>query len=403
MSELQMSSDLGISAWHQTSAALLLVLAATASPAPLAWTYVTGNYSWTVATSHDGRYVIAGSDDMHTYFFKVDTPDGTPRWTHLAGGYVRHVTISRDGSVAVSSDTAGNVYLFQSDRSDIPVWSFRSTSAIDAVDLSEDASHVVAGDREGNLYLFDTSQSGQPIWHGAIAGGFTNLALLGSKGLAAASRRGGIYFYDLASSQSSYRWSFHESTSFPQLVVSEGSSYIFAGGSDGYVYVISSSGQVVGSQRLGGSVSAISISEGARVVIAGSTNGNVSQYSMKDRLESTGSILAQTPITSVVVSDGGERIAIATIDGTISMFSQTLADPLWTYQAGAIVHSLSMSGDGMVMAASSDSGKIYLFNERMEVQTQGSSFATLLIPIAVTVILLACLVWRTKKNRIPKR
>jgi len=44
--------------------ALFVVLAVTASSAPFAWTYRTGNYAWAVAVSDDGRYVIAGSDDM---------------------------------------------------------------------------------------------------------------------------------------------------------------------------------------------------------------------------------------------------------------------------------------------------------------------------------------------------
>jgi len=377
---------------------LVLMLAVTAGSAPVGWVYTTGNYAWAAMVSRDGRYVVAGSDDMHTYFFRVNG-EGKPVWTHVGQGYVRHAAISSDGASAAVGDTAGNVYFFQPDKSGTPVWSFRSASAIDAVDLSEDASRLVAGDREGNIYLFETSQSGEPAWHAVIDGGFMGLALFGPKALVASSRHGGIYFYDLAFSKSSYRWSFHESTSFSQLAVSEDLGYIFAGGSDGDVYVIGSSGQTVDSQRLGGSVSAISISESARVVIAGSTNGNVSQYLIKDRLENTGSFLAHAPVTSVAVSDDGKRIAIATIDGTISMFSQTLADPLWTYKAGAIVHSLSMSGNGMVMAASSDNGSIYLFNERMEVQTQRWSPATLLFPIAVVVILVVYFVWRKKKSR----
>ena len=374
------------------------MLAVTAGSVPLAWTYATGNYAWAAMVSRDGRYVLAGSDDMHAYFFQVNG-EGKPVWTHVGQGYVRHVAISSDGASAAVSDTDGNVYFFQSNRSGIPAWSFHSAAAIDGVDLSEDASRLAVGDHEGNIYLFETSESNQPVWHAVIDGGFMSLALFGPNALAVSSRHGGIYFYDLVLLKSSYGWSFHESTSFPQLAVSRDLGYIFAGGSDGDVYVIGSSGRIVDSQRLGGSVSAISISESARVVIAGSTNGNVSQYLIKDGLENTGSFLAHAPVTSVAVSAGGERIAIATIDGVISMFSQTLAGPLWTYKAGAIVHSLSMSGDGMVMAASSDNGSIYLFNERMEEQTQGWPPATLLTPIALAVILVAYFVWRKKKSR----
>ena len=270
----------------------------------------------------------------------------------MAQGYVRHVAISSNGTNAASSDMAGNVYFFRSDASGSPAWSFHSGSAIGAIEMSSDGSRLVAGDREGDIYLFDTLRSGSPIWHGTIPWSNIALSLRESRELVVASAQGGIYFYDLASPQSSYTWKFQESISFPQLEMSDAEGYVVAGGSDGNVYMIKSAGQLVDMQRLGGSISAISISDQTRHVIAGSTNGNVSRFLVKESLEKLDSFDAQKPITAVAISDDGERIAIASLDGTISTFRQTLADSSMGVQHGCnspfTLHVWRRSGHGRI-------------------------------------------------------
>jgi len=74
---------------------LLLALAASTASAPLAWTYATGNYSWAVAVSPDGRYVIGGSDDMRSYSFRTDS-GGVPSWTYSSSEYVQNVAKPAD-------------------------------------------------------------------------------------------------------------------------------------------------------------------------------------------------------------------------------------------------------------------------------------------------------------------
>jgi len=378
----------------------MIVLLMTASgAAPLVWTYATGNYSWTVAVSHDGRYLIAGSDDMHAYFFKTDA-GATPAWTHSAQAYVRHVAISSNGSSATASDTAGNVYFFHPEASGSPTWSFHASSAISGTDISEDGRRLVVGDQQGDVYLFDTDGSGSPIWLNSVMGGVLALSLFKSDSVAVASAKGGIYFYNLTSSHSGYTWSFQESISFPQLAVSEDAGYILAGGTDGNIYVTDSAGQVIDMQKLGGSISAISIADHARCVIVGSTNGIVSRYLLKDRLEELDSSAAHGPITSVAVSDDGSRVSVASLDGTISNFHQSLNSLSWTFGAGAIVHSLSISGDGLVMAASSDTGKIYLFNEHASAQTWNPLIVIAYVVVSLTALLLAYFVLRARLTKV---
>jgi WD40 repeat protein len=378
---------------------MIALLMTAAGAAPLVWTYATGNYSWTAAISHDGQYLIAGSDDMHAYFFKTDA-GASPLWIHSTQGYVRHVAISSNGSSAAASDMAGNVYFFHPEASGSPAWSFHASSAISGTDISEDGRRLVVGDQEGDIYLFDADGSGSPIWHNSVMGGVLALSLFKSDSVAVASAKGGIYFYDLASSHSGCTWSFQESISFPQLAVSEDGGYIVAGGSDGNIYVTNSAGQVVDMQKLGGSISAISMADHARYVIVGSTNGSLSRYLLKDRLEKLDSSTDHSPITSVAMSDDGSRISVASLDGTISGFHLTLNGLSWTFSAGAIVHSLSMSGDGLFIAASSDTGKIYLFNEATPVQAQEPLAVIVYVPISLAVLLVAYLVLRTRMNKV---
>jgi WD40 repeat protein len=378
---------------------MIALLMTAAGAAPLVWTYATGNYSWTVAVSHDGQYLIAGSDDMHTYFFKIDA-SANPVWTHSAQGYVRHVAISSNGSSAAASDMAGNVYFFHPEASASPAWSFHASSAISGTDISEDGRRLAVGDQEGDIYLFDTDGSGSPIWHNLVMGGVLALSLFKSDSVAVTSAKGGIYFYNLTSSHSAYTWSFQESISFPQLAVSEDAEYIVAGGSDGNIYVTNSVGQVIDMQKLAGSISAISIADRARCVIVGSTNGSVSRYLLKDGLQKLDSSAAHGPITSVAVSEDGSRVSVASLDGTISDFHQTLNGLSWAFSAGAIVHSLSMSGDGLVMAASSDTGKIYLFSEHAFVETQEPVPVIVYVPIFLVTLLLAYFVLRARLTKV---
>lgn len=379
---------------------LIILLMATTSTAPLAWTYATGNYSWTVAVSHDGRYVIAGSDDMHTYFFQADSSQGKPLWSHLAHGYVRHVAISNNGDRAAASDMAGYVYFFRPGASASPVWSFHSDSAIYAIAISDDGSQLVAGDQGGSIFLFNTNQSSAPIWQGLVPGGVLAVSLWQSRGaVIATSTQGGIYYYEHESTPSGFSWKFQESVSFPQLSVNDDADYVVAGGSDGSIHMITDEGQLAGTQRVGGSLSAISISNHLLQVIAGSTNGNVSRFDLNEGFEKLDSFDAKMPVTSVAISDDGERIAVAGLDGTIWTFNEKFADLIWTFNTGAIVHSLSMSGDGQVMSATDDKGNIYLFREQAPVRAEEPVSLVIFVPIALVLLALGYIVLRRRTTK----
>jgi len=380
----------------QTCAVMLLALAVTTGSAPLAWTYKCGNYSWAVAVSSDGRHVIAGSDDMRAYFFATDSAEGKPVWSYTARGYVRHVAISSNGTYAAASDTEGDVFFFRPGVSGDPIWSFRAGSQIDALMLSQDGEYLIAGDRRGAVYLFSAEGTGQPLWQHEVPGGILALSFSQSRALAVTSTRGGLYFFGELPSRSGYIWVFQEYTSFPQVAISNDASYIITGGSDGYVYFLERSGDLADRQRLGGAVSALSLSPATGRVVAGSTNGNASLYAILDGLAMIRSLANRGPLTSASISEDGERVSVATLDGVISMFGESLTVDLWTFSTGAIVHSLSMSSDGLVMAAAGDTGNIYLFEEEPPAEKNGTAVGIVLVCVAVAAFSAAYFIRRRK-------
>lgn len=157
--------------------ALFVTLAATSGLAPLAWAYRTGNYSWAVAVSHDGNYAIAGSDDMHTYFFDVTSGEGRPMWSHVGPAYVRHVAVSSNGTRAVASDANGNIFFFRSGLSGEPVWTYQANSTINALVMSYDGDYVVAGDRLGSVYFLVTDGPYPTVHVHVIPNGVLSLSL----------------------------------------------------------------------------------------------------------------------------------------------------------------------------------------------------------------------------------
>jgi WD40 repeat protein len=276
------------------------------------------------------------------------------------------VAISANGTYAAASDTNGGIFFFHSpQQATTPFWRYQSDSAIEALAMSEDGDYLVAGDRQGAIYLFKAELTDPLVWKYVIPGGITAISLSTSGSLAVTGTQGGVYFFGSVLSLSSYAWVFGEYMSFPQVRMSNDAGYVVAGASDGYVYLVNASGQLMDRQRLGGGVSALSMSSATHLMVAGSNSGNLSLYSIGTGLDRLDSFDTGRPVFSVAISESGQRIAVADLDGAVLMFGQSFASLMWTFGAGAIVHLLSMSKDGQVMAAVSDTGGVYLFDETL--------------------------------------
>jgi len=383
--------------WNQAWATLLIALTLTAAPTPLIWNYRTGNYSWAVAVSQDGRYVIAGSDDSHVYFFDTSLTEGKPLWSYATRGYVRHVAIAKDGSRAAAGDTGGGVFIFRPFVPGSLVWSFRTSSPIEALAMSENGHYLAVGDRKGAVYFIRTTLTDLPPGQHVIPSGVLELSISDSGMLAATAAGGGLYFFGKASSQSSYDWSFEVGMSLPKLTMVGEARRIVVGANNGSVYLVDIFGQLMDRQRVDGAVSALAVSDTWDRLLVASTSGNVTLYLMRDRLEKLESLDAPRPVTSAVMSENGERMSVAQLDGVISMYNQSLATCMWTFNAGGIVHSLSISHNGEVVAAASDTGDIYVFDER---DRQGIAGSILSGVLAATVIGLAAgLIIRRRKRK----
>lgn len=94
-------------------------------------------------------------------------------------------------------------------------------------------------------------------------------------------------------------WTYATENYSRAVAVSSDGRYVIAGGSDGYVYMISASGQETDKQKLKGAVSALSISGSTRDLIAGSTSGHVLHCLITDRLQMLSSLETHPPADHV--------------------------------------------------------------------------------------------------------
>ena len=364
--------------------ALFVALAASTSAAPLSWTCITGNYAWAVAVSQNGRYVIAGSDDGRAYFFETNNTAGKPLWVIEAQGYVRHVAISGNAVLAAAADMSGNVFLRQHDRFGQATSVFRSNSSVDALVMSRDGQYVASGHKNGAIYLFRMTNGLAPVWTTYLQGGVLALSI-DSTVLEATSVRGGLYSFE--TSKSTPAWAFRDFMTFPFVATSKDAHRIVVGASDGRVSLLSESGKLLDEHDLRGAISSLSLSSLRDRVVVGSTSGNVVLLSFGEALEELGSLTLNKPVATGAISENGETICIAEMDGTIHTYGESLANERWTYVTSSIVHSVSISDDGKVIAAAADSGKIYLFNE--EPNSNPSRVTTDVLQ--ATVVVAACI------------
>jgi WD40 repeat protein len=173
--------------------------------------------------------------------------------------------------------------------------------------------------------------------------------------------------------------------------------HIVIGDNSGYVYLVSSSGELIDRERVSGAISTLSMSDSKGRVVVGSTSGTVTLYLVRDRLEKLESLEASGPVTSTAMSENGERISVALLDGSISMFNESLATRMWTFDAGGIVHSLSISHDGQVMAAASDTGDIHVFYERAPQRISKTMLSSVLAAIVI-VLAAGSIMWRKRRE-----
>ncbi|MDC0197090.1 DUF2341 domain-containing protein, partial [Marine Group III euryarchaeote] len=287
------------------------------SSTPL-WSYTTGHDVYTVAISADGEYIVAGSNDNKVYLFDKDS--STPLWTYSVGDDVSSVSISADGEYITAGSVDNKVYLFDKDSS-TPLWSYTTGDGVKTVDISADGEYIVAGSEDNKGYLFD-KDSNTPLWS------YTTGHLVRS------------------------------------VSISADGEYIVMGSVDSKVYLFDKdSNTPLWNYDVGTDVWSVSISADGEDIVAGDGDGNVYLFDKDSSTPQWSYDIGS--YASVAISRDGEHIVVGSNSNEIYLFDKGSSTPLWSYETGNNVRSVSISADGKYISGGSEDANAYLFKNSL--------------------------------------
>jgi outer membrane protein assembly factor BamB len=308
-----------------------------AEAASLLWNYAIGSRVYTVLTSPNNEYVIAGSDDRNVYCLDLDT--GQKIWSYYTGDWSKRVAMSIY-SVCVSPDnkyaiagTANNTYSFNLGGGE-KIWS-HPTGETWSVSVTADSKYVIAGSHNGNIYKLNITdgtetwryQAGRPVYRVSISSDNQYIAA----GLMATT---GLIVLDLDGNPV---WDYNLYGEVGSLTISPDSKYVIAG-SDG----------------IGGDPE----HERGRIYAFNLINGQqIWNYT------ATGPFYASNlPITSVFVSSDSRFVVAGTGNGITPYLDITNGQLIWEYDTGSYMWDAAISPNGEYVIAASI-GEYYPFPE----------------------------------------
>ena len=309
-----------------------------------------------LAVSPKGDLIVAGAGKV--LFF---SRDGTLLAQEPFGSDVR---MTADGKYTASVYSS-TIYYFENplpagspDQQKVTkLWDFELSEQIYSFDMNRDGS-LIAGQTLGkNLFVLNTKTR--------VARGNTKVTdsviKISGGGIIGISA-GKIHTYSTSGNLS--RTEDVTTNSVPRfLVIPSGSSVVF---SDGQAIrrVNIYNGTERWKQQVSGAVSALSITPGGSLIVAGTETGNIAGFDADGNLSwsysSNPENRQSAGITCSAVSDKGETIAAGTADGKI-LFLDSRGDLTGSYAAREYIRHIAVSADGSVVAAASDEG-LYVFS-----------------------------------------
>jgi WD40 repeat protein len=309
-----------------------------------------------LAVSPKGDLIVAGAGKV--LFF---SRDGTLLAQEPFGSDVR---MTADGKYTASFYSSSIYYFENPLPAGLPdqqiakkLWDYELSEQISAFDMNRDGSLIAGQTLVRHLFVLNT-RTRVARGNTRVSDSVIKISGAGIIGVSA----GEIHTYSASANLS--RTEDITANSAPRfLVVPSGSSVVF---SDGQAIrrVNIYNGTERWKQQGSGAVSALSVTPGGSLIIAGTETGNIAGFDADGNLSWTYSSNPENRqsagITCSAVSDKGETVAAGTADGKI-LFLDSRGNLAGSYAAREYIRHIAISADGSVAAAASDE-ELYVFS-----------------------------------------
>jgi len=320
------------------------------------WSYTTGGQWVRIAISSNGEYIVASSDKI--YLFGRDS--NIPIWSYDTTG---SIAISQNGSYIAVGSPDHKVYLFSKD-SNTPLWSYDIGNPVSCIDISADGNYIVVGTwanlGEPTIYLF-SKDSNIPVWSRAEGMEVRALAISGdSNYIVAAVDSDRLYLFARQDDVPLWWAIVNDPIIITSVAISYDGTYIVTGDWSHDIHLFSKeSATPLWNYDVGHYVYEVDISGDGEYIVAGASCGAF----LFARTSSKPIWKYESYIEHVAISTDGKYI---TAGGfychKVYFFSRDQGVPIWNYDTGNVVTSVSISSSGDYIAAGDrDQGNAYFF------------------------------------------
>jgi len=140
------------------------------------WSDLRSDDITSVAISHNGNYIVAGSKNSYVYLY--DRTVSTPQWQNYTSGIVTSVDISSDGEYLTAGNSGdGNIYLWDKDDP-VALWVANPDLEGYRVAISGDGMYIFGASVYGNVYMYNKTDG--YMWDADAGGGSPFVALSNS-------------------------------------------------------------------------------------------------------------------------------------------------------------------------------------------------------------------------------
>jgi WD40 repeat protein len=231
------------------------------SDAGLIWRYPLIGWTYILALSADGQYIVSGGANL-----SLLNNQGQLLWNK--GGFTSLcVAISGDGQYVVAGGGAGGIFLYN--REGDLLWKYDTRGYTHDVEISQDGQYIAAISSSNDLILFDNK--GTVLWK-YPTNAAPSSAVISADGhfVAGTGYESGHFFIYLLDSTGKPLWKYQIQTIRNGLVMSQDARLIAVGATDNYIHILDHSGNLLWKKMVGDPISAIAVSVDGQYIAAAS-------------------------------------------------------------------------------------------------------------------------------------